>query len=181
MKKWNKPLLAITAAIGLGTAGFAATALAAPPCYGYGPGYADEAQNCYQAPSAQKGDDRRAERWKEFLTKRHAELHDKLKLTANQESAWQTYTTATMKNMTPTRPWGQINFDSLSAPDRMEKALELMKERQSRMETQLAALKTFYATLTPEQQKIFDTETSPKKWRGKAQKYREMRQGTENN
>ncbi|MDL2284649.1 Spy/CpxP family protein refolding chaperone [Oxalobacter sp. OttesenSCG-928-P03] len=167
MKKWNRPLMAIAAALCVGTAGFSATALAAPPPGEYGPGYAEDGRN--------------AERWNEFMTKKHAELHDKLKLTANQEGAWKTYTDATMKNMTLQKRGERPDFDSMPAPDRMQKMLDLMKERQARMEAQLAALKTFYATLTPEQQKIFDAETSPKQWRDKAKERWKKKPKPENN
>ncbi|NLC23045.1 Spy/CpxP family protein refolding chaperone [Oxalobacter vibrioformis] len=153
MKKWNKSLMTIAAAICMGTAGFAATAFAAGPDMETGPGYGE--------------DGRQEERWKAFMEKKQAELHDKLKLSASQEGAWKTYTDATAKTLTPPKRTA-IDFDSMTAPQRMEKGLEFMKERQAKMEAQLASLKTFYATLTPEQQKVFDAETSPKKWREKA-------------
>ena len=159
MKKWNKQILAIAAAVGLGAASMASGVFAGPPGDGYGPGYG------YEQP--EKDGAKRAERWKGFMEKRHAELHGKLKLAASQEGAWKTYTDATMANMTPPKPQDRGDFDSISAPERMEKAIDMMKERQARMESQLAALKTFYATLTPEQQKVFDAETSPKAWKGK--------------
>jgi Spy/CpxP family protein refolding chaperone len=38
----------------------------------------------------------------------------------------------------------------------MEKMIALSKERTARMEQHLQALNTFYATLTPEQKKVFD-------------------------
>lgn len=154
MKKWNKSLMTIATAICVGTAGFAATAFAAGPDMEATPGY---------------GEDGRPEvrwSWKAFMEKKQAELHDKLKLSASQEDAWKTYTEATAKNMTP--PKREVaDLDGMTAPQRIEKGLEFMKERQANMEAQLAALKTFYATLTPEQQKVFDAETSPKKWREK--------------
>ena len=51
------------------------------------------------------------------------------------------------------------NFESwagLPAPDRMEKMLAFSKEHVAKQEARLAATKSFYATLSPEQQKIFD-------------------------
>lgn len=153
MKKWNKSLMTIAAALCMGTTGFAASALAAGPNMEADPGYGEDGQ--------QEG------RWKAFMEKKQAELHDKLKLSASQEGAWKTYTDATVKNMTPPKRTA-VDFDSMTAPQRMEKGLEFMKERQAKIEAQLASLKTFYATLTPEQQKVFDAETSPKKWREKA-------------
>ncbi len=152
MKKWNKSLMTIAAAICLGTAGFTATALAAGADMEPGPGYGEGS--------------RQQERWKAFMEKKQAKLHDKLKLSASQEDAWKIYADATAKNLTPSKRTA-TDFDSMTAPQRMEKGLEFMKERQAKMEAQLACLKTFYATLTPEQQKVFDAETSPKKWREK--------------
>ncbi len=161
MKKWNKSLMTIAAGICIGTAGFAATALAAPPQPEAGPGYADDA--------------RHEARWSEMMARRQAELHDKLKLSANQEGAWKTYSEATIKNLTPAKPASPVNFDNMPAPDRMQKMLDFSKERQAKMEAQLDVLKAFYATLTPEQQKIFDTETSPRNWRKNTGEYGKKR------
>jgi Spy/CpxP family protein refolding chaperone len=47
-------------------------------------------------------------------------------------------------------------FKKMTAPERMESRIAMSKERISRQETRLASLKTFYAVLTPEQQKVFD-------------------------
>lgn len=88
--------------------------------------------------------------------KRQSELHDKLKLSADQESAWQAY----VKNTTPppsnTPDWKTL--DSLPAPERMERLLSLMKEREARMADRTAAVRDFYSLLTPEQQKVFDRQ-----------------------
>ena len=96
-------------------------------------------------------------KFKERMEKRQAELHDKLKLTANQEAAWKTFT-ASMKPADrgqAQRP-DRAEWDKLSAPERMEKMLERSKQRQDAMATRLSAMKTFYAQLTPEQQKVFN-------------------------
>lgn len=47
----------------------------------------------------------------------------------------------------------------MTAPQRMQTMLDRMKEREGKMANQLAALKTFYNKLTPEQQKTFDNES----------------------
>ena len=93
--------------------------------------------------------------FKERMAKHQTELHDKLKLTAQQESAWKTYTEAIKPQDKMQRP-NPADWDKLTAPERMEKMVAAMKEHQSHMEKHLSALKTFYATLTPEQQKIFN-------------------------
>ena len=93
------------------------------------------------------------------MEKHQARLHDKLKLTADQESAWKTYADKTKHGASENRPdWSELS--ALPSPERMERMLSLMKERQGRMEERLAALKTFYAVLTREQQKLFDEQHS---------------------
>jgi protein CpxP len=82
-------------------------------------------------------------------------LHDKLKLSTDQEKAWQTFI-AKGKEMRPHDRPDPKEMVSLNAPQRMEKMLEYGRDREKRMETMLASLKDFYAVLTPEQQKIFD-------------------------
>ena len=44
------------------------------------------------------------------------------------------------------------------------KALEHMRAMEAKMTEHLAALKEFYAVLTPEQQKIFDDHSMPRRW-----------------
>ena len=93
----------------------------------------------------------------EMRTKHLEALHKKLDIKPEQESAWQTWTEQTKM---PERPqhskadWEAMQ--KLSAPERMEKMLEHMKAGQTRMEQHLAALKTFYGQLTPEQKATFD-------------------------
>lgn len=96
-----------------------------------------------------------AEKMQERMSKHRAAIHDKLKLSAAQEPAWKSFVEATTPGQRPAAP-DRKEMDKLNTPERMEKMLERFKEHQSRMEQHLAALKTFYAVLTPEQQKIFD-------------------------
>lgn len=99
-----------------------------------------------------------SQHWQERRAARHQAIHDKLKLNAEQEEAWKALTAAHQPPGAAQRPnWAE--FEKLTAPERMEKMLEHMKQRQEHMNTVLPALKTFYAKLTPEQQKVFDSET----------------------
>jgi len=82
-------------------------------------------------------------------------LHDKLKLNADQEKAWQSFV-AKGKELQPTERPDRNELDGLKAPQRMEKMLAFGHEREQHMEKMLATLKDFYGVLTPEQQKIFD-------------------------
>jgi hypothetical protein len=91
---------------------------------------------------------------------RQAELHDKLKLSTEQEGAWSTFSG---KLTPPSRPDdAQKDEASTTAPARMEAMLARMKTRQEQMASNLAAVKEFYGTLTPEQQKVFDEEFGPR-------------------
>ncbi|MBI1889386.1 MAG: Spy/CpxP family protein refolding chaperone [Burkholderiales bacterium] len=94
-------------------------------------------------------------KFREHFAKRQAELHDKLKLNAGQEAAWKTYITALTPAERPARP-DKAQWEKLTAPERMEKMLERLKQAEVHLTNAIAATKTFYATLTPEQKKIFD-------------------------
>jgi len=89
-----------------------------------------------------------------------AKLHDKLKLTAQQEPAWKKFAANNPMADKSLRPdWTEM--EKLNAPQRLEKGLEHMKAMEAKMTEHLAALKEFYAVLTPEQQKVFDEHTPP--------------------
>ena len=96
-----------------------------------------------------------ADKMKERMAKHQAELHDKLKITAAQEPAWKTFTDSMTPGAMPARPDHQ-SMEKMTTPERLEKGLDRAKEHLAQMQTRLSALKTFYAVLTPEQQKIFD-------------------------
>lgn len=86
-------------------------------------------------------------------------LHDALKLTAAQEPAWTEFT-GKMKpgamDQTGMKKAGHPDWAKLSVPDRLDQALEHMKSREQELAGHAAAVRTFYGTLTPEQQTIFD-------------------------
>ncbi len=103
----------------------------------------------------------RAKKWdpakhEEMRQKHQEELHTKLKLSAEQESAWQTFVSKT--KMTPPQhnkgDWEAMK--KMTAPERMEKMLDQMKTREAKMQDHLNALKEFYGQLTPEQRTTFD-------------------------
>ncbi|UGQ46759.1 Spy/CpxP family protein refolding chaperone [Massilia endophytica] len=139
MNTLRKSLIIGMTVIGMGSAAFSAHAqdAAAKPRHAYAETKFDPA----------KFAERRAAR--------QQKLHDALKLNAAQETAWQHYMAAIKPQMPAGRP-DRVDFKSLSAPEKMEKMLERSKMRIERQEAHLSALKTFYAVLTPEQQKTFD-------------------------
>lgn len=96
-----------------------------------------------------------AEHMEQHRSAMQAKVHDKLHLTAAQEPAWQSFITA-RKAGNPAARMDHAAFDKMTAPERMEKWIAMSKEHIALQESQLAALKSFYAVLTPEQKKTFD-------------------------
>ncbi|MEO6018120.1 MAG: Spy/CpxP family protein refolding chaperone [Polaromonas sp.] len=99
-----------------------------------------------------------------WMAKRQAEMKARLKITPAQEGAWTAYT-ATMQppahRARPT-PEQRAEFDKLTTPQRIDKMREMRTQRMTEMGASMdkrgEATKTFYAALTPDQQKVFDTE-----------------------
>jgi periplasmic protein CpxP/Spy len=93
--------------------------------------------------------------------KRSAELKAKLKITPQQEGAWNDFVAA-MKP--PARDGAnrpdRAAMEKLSTPERLDKMKAMrtqhMSDMNAAMEKRDAATKTFYAALTPDQQKVFD-------------------------
>lgn len=142
----------------LASATFAASAQTPPPASATAPA----------APTAQHGmhkphDGKWAERMQERRAKHLADLKTKLKLDPSQEGAWATFTSATQP---PARPAGgpdraavRAEFEKLSTPQRIDKMQARQAERSAMFAKRADATKTFYASLTPEQQKTFDAES----------------------
>jgi len=104
----------------------------------------------------------RLERMKAFHAKRLAALKDKLQLSPGQEAAWSAFTGANQP--AGQRPEGQrmtrADFAKLTTPQRLERMQARQAERSEMFAKRAEATKTFYAALTPEQQKTFDAETA---------------------
>ena len=150
MNTLRKTLIIGMTVFGLGTAGSAAFAADTPAPGRHGQALTQEQRDAKMAE--------RQAKFKESMAKRQAALHDKLKLTAAQEPAWNAFIAASAPKLPAARP-DRAALAQLSAPERAEKRHELHKQMLAHQETRLAALKTFYAQLTPEQQKTFDEAT----------------------
>jgi Spy/CpxP family protein refolding chaperone len=91
----------------------------------------------------------------ERLEQHHKSLLAILKLTPAQEPAWN-------KLLEAERPQPRLepakaeDLAKLTTPERADRMLELMKAQEQHLSQHAAALKEFYATLTPEQRKGFD-------------------------
>lgn len=149
LNPFRKSLLIGLTAFGMATAGIAAHAQNAAP----------EGRHGHMAQQEAGG-----AKFGERMAKHQAMLHDKLKLSAAQEPAWAAFTAATAPKMPDTRP-ERAAMEKMTAPERLEEWITLSKQRIAAQESHLAALKTFYAVLTPEQQKIVN-DSMPRGGRG---------------
>ena len=146
MKTLTRTLIAASLALGLSGA-----ALANP---------ADSAAAGQRAERAEKMAEHRAERHARMAERRAqhaAKLHDALKLAAQQEPAWAAFQAA-MQPKQRDKAARQAMRD-LPAPERMAQRIAFGKQRIAAMEARQAALATFYATLSAQQQKTFDEAT----------------------
>jgi len=89
------------------------------------------------------------------MAERHAKLRDKLALTAAQEPAWAKYAAA-VKPAPRAERSERGTWNTLPAPERMQKRIDMVKQRTAHMEARLAALNGLYAALRPAQRKVFD-------------------------
>jgi len=108
-------------------------------------------------PESAGSEPKKCDRW-EGKEKRLESLKADLKLNPVQEAAW---TEWAGKIKGDGKGWEEKrkNFESLASlpvPERMEKMLAFSKEHIARQEARLAATKTFYAALSPEQRQTFD-------------------------
>ena len=95
----------------------------------------------------------------EHHAKNLADLHDKLKLTPAQDVAWRAFS-QTFQPPTQAFPRPDLSeMEKLSTPERLDKMQGLKAQHDALMQKRIDATKTFYAELSAEQKKIFDTET----------------------
>lgn len=103
------------------------------------------------------------------MAQRQAALKAKLQLSAGQEAAWNTYQVALkpaegapQRLSREEQAKRRAEFAAMTTPQRIDQ-MQAMQQRQAAAMAQRAeATKTFYAALTPEQQKLFDTSTLPR-------------------
>lgn len=91
-------------------------------------------------------------------------LKASLQIQSSQESAWLAFNAAmtqshkrmnasTNSNMSANKT---TSLDQLTTPERIDKMMQIKSERHAEMSKRIDAIKTFYAALTPAQQKEFD-------------------------
>lgn len=149
--------IAVASALCLGLAASAAAAQDRPA----GPG-GPQAQGQHRGGDHQK-------QFAEMRQRREQRLHDLLQIKADQEPAFHTFVTS-LEQLRPQRGPGQgqetrgkdgrgpngAQRMPLTTPERLDRMAQRQAERQQRLQKMTAAVKTFYAALTPEQRKVFD-------------------------
>jgi len=164
MTSMFKPLKSVNTLLLAGimaTAGLAATAQTVAPA-------APAEQVTPAKPAAPKGERMGRHdpaKMQARIAKHQAELKAKLKLTPAQEGAWTAFTASMQPPVHAARPDRaamKAEFDKLTTPQRIDKMRELRAQRMAAMNAAMDkrgdATKTFYAALSPEQQKTFDSQ-----------------------
>lgn len=101
----------------------------------------------------------RFERMREHQAKHLAALKQKLQLSPAQEGAWQGFSTANQPPARPPQRFDRGEFAKLTTPQRLDRMQARQAERAERFASRAAATRSLYAALTPEQQKLFDSES----------------------
>ncbi|QBK06353.1 hypothetical protein DW355_03530 [Hylemonella gracilis] len=150
----------LAASLLLATSTLSTPALAAPP----GPpnGSAPDMQGEHKPDRrADHMAGRQAEHWE----KRMADLHASLKLTSAQTPAWDAFQAAVKPPEHPAQAGRREDLQredwaKLKTPERLDRARAARQARDAAAAQREEATRTFYATLSPEQQKIFDARTA---------------------
>ncbi|TMH38283.1 MAG: hypothetical protein E6H66_00080 [Betaproteobacteria bacterium] len=141
MKTFRKSIVIAVASLGLGGAALAAS----------DPGTAPTGGGCHWGVFGSHG-----AKSVERIAKRQAALHDKLNLSPTQEAAWKTFTDK-LQSATPAAPEA-ASVATMTAPERADRMAAFLQTAQQQAATRAQAVKEFYAVLSPEQQKTFDSQ-----------------------
>ena len=146
----------------LASATFAASAQTPPPS-NVPPAITQAASPAQADQRAHKPRDGKGfERMQERRAKHLADLKAKLKIDASQEGAWSTFTSAIQPPAPPAqrpdRAAMRAEFEKMTTPQRLDRMQARQSERAARFAQRADATRTFYAALTPAQQKTFDVE-----------------------
>ena len=143
MNRFAKTFLTLSAVALLGTSAVYAQGMGGGDCHAG-----------FNGEKAQKLQQRMAQRHEQH----QKELKAALKLTAEQEGAWNQFTQAMQHDPKAMPRFDRAEWDKLTTPQRMEKMQAMHKQRDELMGKHAEAVKQFYAVLTPEQQKVFDAQ-----------------------
>jgi len=96
----------------------------------------------------------------EHRAKRLQELKVFLQLQDKQEADWSTFSAALQSPMVRPAPMNPAEMEKLTTPERIDKMMAIKAARDAQINLRMNATKTFYASLNPQQQKVFDTHAS---------------------
>jgi periplasmic protein CpxP/Spy len=151
-------LIATSIAAGL----FGASALAvAQNADGSGPKAEMRAERMAKGDAAGKHRADRMAKMQKHMAERQAKLKAELKLAPEQEAAWNAFVARTSPE--PEMMGGKDaaqreDWSKLTTPERLDKMQARHAKRSEHMAKRIEATKSFYAMLTPEQQKTFDAQ-----------------------
>ena len=169
MNTVRKQIVIVLTAIGIGAASLGVQAqTAAPQERAHPHAMSKEQREAKRAEFRKLTPEQRQARFAEFKAKRgemraarQAKLAEELKLTRAQQPVWQAFVASMTPPQKGERAQGRMTKEqrtALTAPQRLERHIALQKQRTSHMEARLSALNSLYATLTPEQRKVFDKQ-----------------------
>jgi periplasmic protein CpxP/Spy len=105
----------------------------------------------------------RGQRMEQRMTERMAERQNALKqalnLTPAQQDAWNRYTQALDRPQMAQHGQHREAMGRMNTPERLDHMKARMAERDARFQRMAEATRAFYASLTPEQQQIFDQQS----------------------
>lgn len=123
---------------------------------------ADTAAKPAVKPTAEQRDQKRAERHAQMqkrMAERQAAFKAELKLTPEQEPAWSAFIARSQPQAgAMPRQGTREDWSKLTTPQRLDKMQALKAERDAAMAKRVDAIKSFYAVLSADQQKVFDSK-----------------------
>ncbi len=99
-------------------------------------------------------------RMEQRMADRQAKLKAELKITAEQEAAWNTFTASMRPPARPAARPDRAALRAMTTPERVEHMRTLREQRNAAMAQREQATLQFYAALTTDQQKLFDSRTA---------------------
>jgi protein CpxP len=100
-------------------------------------------------------------KWEARRAARLSELKEKLKLTPEQQAAWDAFASASQPGLPHAGADRQAmrgEFEKMNTPQRLDRMLAMSDARRARLLERSQTIKAFYAQLSPEQQAVFDAE-----------------------
>lgn len=111
--------------------------------------------------SAEQREQKRNEhqaRMQKRIAERQAAFKAELKLTPEQEPAWNAFIARTQPQAAPERQAPREDWSKLTTPQRLDRMQAEKTRRDAALAQRVEGIKSFYASLNPEQQKVFDSK-----------------------